>query len=123
MDSSANTEIDSTGTNGVQASQYINPGNKISTVKLTDENFLLWKFQVLTTLEGHGLESYIECDDDPPPKLIQIADVLTKPLSAVNFNRLKFKLNVWDPSSIGLQQGVLRQYSLTWHLMWSYYLS
>ncbi|XP_022148750.1 uncharacterized protein LOC111017341 isoform X2 [Momordica charantia] len=71
MDSSANTEIDSTGTNGVQASQYINPGNKISTVKLTDENFLLWKFQVLTTLEGHGLESYIECDDDPPPKLIQ----------------------------------------------------
>lgn len=73
MDSSANTEIDSTGTNGVQASQYINPGNKISTVKLTDENFLLWKFQVLTTLEGHGLESYIECDDDPPPKLIQVS--------------------------------------------------
>ncbi|XP_022157873.1 uncharacterized protein LOC111024485 [Momordica charantia] len=62
------------------------------------------------------LDIYFVCDLVLKKKLLvyhllasnQIADVLTKPLFAVNFNRLKFKLNVRDPSSIGLR-GVLRQ--------------
>ncbi|XP_022135935.1 uncharacterized protein LOC111007767 [Momordica charantia] len=37
------------------------------------------------------------------PTTAQVADVLTKPLVAVNFTRLKLKLNVRDPYSIDLR--------------------
>lgn len=40
------------------------------------------------------------------PALDQIADILTKPLSATSFLKLKSKLNVRDPFSIGLRGGV-----------------
>lgn len=40
------------------------------------------------------------------PALEQIADVLTKPLSAVSFARLKSKLNVCSPPTIGLRGDV-----------------
>lgn len=54
--STRNSDVVSTNQN----SQAINPGNKISTVKLTDDNFLLWRLQVLTALQEHGLENFID---------------------------------------------------------------
>lgn len=50
---------------GEKSNQRFNPG-KISITKLTDDNFLLWKFQITTALEGYGLEIFLE--NDPPPK-------------------------------------------------------
>ena len=40
--------------NQVTSMMMINPRNKVSTVKLNNDNFLLWKFQVGFLLEGHG---------------------------------------------------------------------
>lgn len=37
-----------------------NPSNHVSIMKLTDENYLAWKFQVLITIQGHGLEDHIK---------------------------------------------------------------
>lgn len=48
----------------------INPGNKITTVKLTDYNFLLWKFLVLAALQGNGSESYIDETSKIPQQYI-----------------------------------------------------
>lgn len=51
---------------GDDSPQNFNRGNKISITKLTNDNFLLWKFPITTALEGYGLEFYLE--DDPPQK-------------------------------------------------------
>lgn len=42
----------------------INPANQITSTKLTDENFLLWNLQVLASIRGLGLETFIV--DNPP---------------------------------------------------------
>lgn len=57
--------------NSSQNLKVINPGNKIDTIKLDGENFLLCKLQVLTVLWGHGLKQYIEEDLEIPPKFIK----------------------------------------------------
>lgn len=49
--------------------QTFSPGNKIFIVKLTYDNFLLWKFQILIALEGYELEKHHE--DDPPSETLQ----------------------------------------------------
>lgn len=45
-------------------------GNKIFVVKLSDDNFLLWKFQVITPLEGYDLEHFLEINLKPPLKFL-----------------------------------------------------
>ncbi|MDV3193993.1 MAG: hypothetical protein Q8835_02995, partial [Sweet potato little leaf phytoplasma] len=37
---------------------------------MTDDNFLLWKFQILTALEGYNLESHLE--NDPPAQFLDV---------------------------------------------------
>lgn len=37
-------------------------GNKISIVKLNDDNFLLWKLQISITLEGYELDAFFVND-------------------------------------------------------------
>lgn len=54
--------------------KFINPGSKTSTPKLDEENFLMWKFQVLITLRGHGLYKFIDSDYDVPSKFLNSAD-------------------------------------------------
>lgn len=39
-------------------SQLFNLGNKIYVLQLSDDNFLLWKFQVITALGGYDLEIF-----------------------------------------------------------------
>lgn len=48
------------------STSYFAPGNKISIVKLNDDNFLFWKLQISTALEGYELDTFLE--NDPPPK-------------------------------------------------------
>lgn len=57
----------------LSVSQMFSLGNKISFVKLGDDNFLLWKFKVITTLEGYNLEKFLEWESKPPLKFIMIA--------------------------------------------------
>lgn len=68
----SSSESDSTIVN--QNLSVINPGNKISTVKLNDDNFLLWRLQVLTALQGHGLEKFIDPDAEIPAEVIRSAE-------------------------------------------------
>lgn len=40
--------------------KIINPGSKNAPVKLDEENFLVWKFQMMVILRGHGLERFLD---------------------------------------------------------------
>lgn len=74
MDLSTNTETNSTEDSGNQSSQVVNPGNKILTVKLSKDNFVMWKVQIEFALEGHDLETFINDDLEPPPKRISVSE-------------------------------------------------
>lgn len=54
---------------------FFNPENKIDILKLTYDTFLLWKFHVLTTLEGYEMEDYLDVDLTPPAKTITVQNV------------------------------------------------
>ena len=60
------TNLSLLGVENTEASSPINQifglDNKISIVKLTDDNFLLWEFQILTVLEAYDLESFLESE-------------------------------------------------------------
>ncbi|TYK10642.1 Retrovirus-related Pol polyprotein from transposon TNT 1-94 [Cucumis melo var. makuwa] len=62
------------GVENTEASSPINQifgsGNKISLVKLNDDTFLLWKFQILTALEAYDLENFLESESEPPSKYL-----------------------------------------------------
>ncbi|KAA0068024.1 Retrovirus-related Pol polyprotein from transposon TNT 1-94 [Cucumis melo var. makuwa] len=62
------------GVENTEASSPINQifgsGNKISLVKLNDDNFLLWKFQILTALEAYDMENFLESESEPPTKYL-----------------------------------------------------
>lgn len=53
-----------TGTSNIAV---INPANQINSVKLSDNNFLLWNLQVLAGIRGLGLEIFILTDPPIPP--------------------------------------------------------
>lgn len=85
-------------TEGVEESsssvtQIFNSGNKIFVVKLNDDNYLLSKFQVLTTLEGYELEDFLDEDAEPPAKTIAktIEATETVPATTVQVPNLEYK--------------------------------
>ncbi|KAL5570102.1 hypothetical protein UlMin_026677 [Ulmus minor] len=47
-----------------------NPLSQLTTIKLEEDNFLLWKFQVENIILGYGLEEFIYGTCDVPPRLI-----------------------------------------------------
>lgn len=50
--------------------QLIQPVSKLVKVKLEDENFLIWKQQVLIAIRGYGLEDFITGHSVVPPQFI-----------------------------------------------------
>lgn len=50
----------------------VNPANQVNSVKLTDENYLLWNLQVLAGLRGLGLESFISIHPPVPPQVLSV---------------------------------------------------
>ncbi|TYK03300.1 uncharacterized protein E5676_scaffold298G001380 [Cucumis melo var. makuwa] len=53
-------------------SKMFNSGNNISIVNLNNDNFLLWKFQVVTTLEGYDLEKYLDPHLEPLSQFLNV---------------------------------------------------
>ena len=47
-----------------------NPLGQLTTIKLEEDNFLLWKFQVENIILGYSLEEFIYGTCDVPPRLI-----------------------------------------------------
>ncbi|CAK9319696.1 unnamed protein product, partial [Citrullus colocynthis] len=50
----------------------LNPVNQISITKLTENNYLAWRFQVLNVIQGHRLEEHIDEDSKIPEKLLHV---------------------------------------------------
>ncbi|KAA0038261.1 putative inactive receptor-like protein kinase [Cucumis melo var. makuwa] len=80
-------------------SQIFSSGSKISLVKLRDDNFLLWKFQILTTLEAYDLESYLESIAKPPIKYINTpsnqTSIATESSPATMINIMYPEYKIW----------------------------
>ncbi|KAK6158153.1 hypothetical protein DH2020_005467 [Rehmannia glutinosa] len=51
-------------------SPTIQPQNQVVTVKLTDNNYLLWKMQILTCVRGCGLLGFLTGKIQPPEKFL-----------------------------------------------------
>ena len=49
------------------------PHSHGTSVKLTEGNFLIWRQQIVATIEGCGLESYLTGDQEIPPKMVAVA--------------------------------------------------
>lgn len=59
----------STAINGVPTNPnlfIINPANQITSIKLNDDNYLLWNLQILAGIRGLGLDIFI-LEDAPVP--------------------------------------------------------
>ena len=46
----------------------IKPQSQAFTVQLEESNYLLWKFQIKTTIRGYGIEDYVLGTISVPPK-------------------------------------------------------
>lgn len=42
----------------------------MTTIKLTESNYLPWKFQILKTLQGYRLDNFVLSDDESPAKFL-----------------------------------------------------
>lgn len=54
--------------------QLVNPANQINAVKLNDDNFLLWKLQILSGIKGLGLEYLLHEDSPIPSRMVDAED-------------------------------------------------
>lgn len=52
----------------------INLGSKITFLKLSDMNFLLWRIQIIAVLEGNILEDHIYGEKSIPNKTLKITE-------------------------------------------------
>ncbi|KAK6121394.1 hypothetical protein DH2020_044858 [Rehmannia glutinosa] len=50
--------------------QVIQPQGQLVTIKLTDNNFLVWKQQILAAIRGYGLEGFLNGSLPPPDQFI-----------------------------------------------------
>ena len=65
MASSSSTLNHGTSSSSRNYSIIINPGHHLTVIKLTDNNYLTWKLQILNTIYGHSLENHILSDSKP----------------------------------------------------------
>lgn len=50
--------------------QVIHPQNQLLSVKLNDNNYLIWKQQLFTTVPGYGLDGFLTGKTMPSPEYI-----------------------------------------------------
>ncbi|KAF7806970.1 Retrovirus-related Pol polyprotein from transposon RE1 [Senna tora] len=74
--------------------QYISFNHNIS-VKLEEKNFLLWKQQVLTAIQGNDLQKFIEGVHSVPPLFETVEDKVTEKVSSEYIAWAKH----WQPPS------------------------
>ena len=56
----------------IPAQYFVNPSTQILTIKLTDENYLMWKQQVLIAVRGYGLEGFLNRTIPCPPQTLSV---------------------------------------------------
>lgn len=68
----ANSNIESPSSANTTNPNFIlvNPANQLNTVKLNDDNYLLWHLQVLACIRGLGLDVFILENTPIPPQFI-----------------------------------------------------
>lgn len=70
--SSANTGASQTSNAEQLIKTIISPQSQLITVHLDENNYLLWKFQVETAIEGYGLEGFVYGTTPIPPKFVTV---------------------------------------------------
>ncbi|KAL1558218.1 hypothetical protein AAHA92_08711 [Salvia divinorum] len=65
-----NEVLEQLGSGSSVASFHIFPQNHPMTIKLSEDNNLIWKQHVLSVVRGYGLEGYLTGEQVPPPRII-----------------------------------------------------
>ncbi|KAJ9705770.1 hypothetical protein PVL29_003733 [Vitis rotundifolia] len=80
----------------------ISPLNQLITIRLEEDNFLLWRFQVENTIKGYGLEGFIYGTNQVPSKFLTGPNNETVPNTAyITYQREDHFLISWLLASIG----------------------
>ena len=48
----------------------ISPLSQLITIRLEDDNFLMWKYQIENVVRGYGLEGFLFGTEQVPPKMV-----------------------------------------------------
>ena len=48
----------------------ISPLSQLITMRLEDDNFLMWKYQIENVVRGYGLEGFLFGTEQVPPKMV-----------------------------------------------------
>ena len=82
------------------SSLQIFPNHPMS-IKLSDDNYLIWKQHVLSAVRGYGLEGYLTGEQNPPPRVLTptgATEVVPNPAFS-SWNMQDQRLSHWLQSS------------------------
>ena len=80
----------------------ISPLSQLITMRLEDDNFLMWKYQIENAVRGYGLEGFLFGTEQVPPKMVtdKIGVLVPNPKFR-DYQRQDHLLISWLLSSIG----------------------
>ena len=78
------------------------PQNTSVSIKLTKDNYLIWKHHVLSAVRGYGLEGFLTGEQIPPPRVITSTNSTQERvnLDYLNWNIQDQRLAYWIQSSL-----------------------
>ena len=69
-DPSAETRRGNPTTTDESLRMVISPLSQLITMRLEDDNFLMWKYQIENVVQGYGLEVFLFGTKQVPPKMV-----------------------------------------------------
>lgn len=69
-ESDSSEAIGQQGNGSYVAPYQIFPQNHPMLIKLSEDNYLIWKQHVLAAVRGYGLEGFLTGEDPPPPRMV-----------------------------------------------------
>ena len=98
-DSSSFTQL--TPENQIPSIPILPQNHPIST-KLSEENYLIWRQQILATVRGYGLEPYLMGEQEVPPQMIAVtgSTTMVPNPSFLDWYRQDQRLAAWLQSSL-----------------------
>nr|CAN78706.1 hypothetical protein VITISV_028658 [Vitis vinifera] len=102
LDPSAETRRGNPTTTDESLRMAISPLSQLITMRLEDDNFLMWKYQIENVVRGYGLEGFLFGTEQVPPKMVNDGTGILVPNPKFrDYQRQDHLLISWLLSSIG----------------------
>ena len=101
-DSSAEARRGNPTTTDESLRMIISPLSQLITIRLEDDNFLMWRYQIENVVRGYGLEGFLFGTKHLPPKMVtDETGILVPNPKFRDYQRQDHLLISWLLSSIG----------------------